>query len=377
MDAEKQGPALRNDEIGAGRQGPLDGPRAKPLARVRNLVSWALIGPHGLRCGWAVALFIILYKFFVPVVGTVVVTLDPALLDDPFSPAGMAVGELIPLLAMLGSWAILKRVEGRRLGEYNLAGSRRTSHFAQGVLGGFLAISALVGALALGGWIRITPSVEAMRAALEFGAIWAAAFLLVGLTEEGGFRCYLLSTLTRGINLWWALAAEAVICAYVAMERGGHGALGIYAFALLGLAPCAWLEWRRLPGAGFWQAAWVTSTLFGAIHIGNTGENWVGILAAAAMGLVLCLSVRVTGAAWWAIGCHSAWDWGETYFYGTADSGIVPRGHLLTATPAGSALWNGGADGPEGSVLALAVIVLLALGLVAIYGRRRANPLAY
>jgi hypothetical protein len=128
----------------------------------------------------------------------------------------------------------------------------------------------------------------------------------------------------------------------------------------------------KSPSAGFWNAAWVTSFMFGAGHTGNNGENWIGIFAAGAIGFVFCVSVYVTGSAWWAIGCHAAWDWGETYFYGTADSGLVAKGHLLTSTPAGPAFWSGGTDGPEGSVLVLAVIALLLLAVLVLYGRRRA-----
>ena len=90
-----------------------------------------------------------------------------------------------------------------------------------------------------------------------------------------------------------------------------------------------------------------------------------------AIGFAFVVSIRVTGSAWWAIGCHAAWDWAETYFYGTADSGNVATGHYLTTTPAGPAFWSGGTDGPEGSILVIAVIVLMILALVAIYGRRR------
>ena len=128
---------------------------------------------------------------------------------------------------------------------------------------------------------------------------------------------------------------------------------------------------KKPEGTGFWQTAWVTSTLFGFIHTGNNGENWIGIFAAALIGFVFCVSVRVTGSAWWAIGCHAAWDWAETYFYGTADSGFTARGHLLSTTPAGNALWSGGADGPEGSLLVLGTILLLLAALLVIYGRRK------
>jgi membrane protease YdiL (CAAX protease family) len=129
------------------------------------------------------------------------------------------------------------------------------------------------------------------------------------------------------------------------------------------------LQLRKVSGSSFWQAAWVTSTLFGFIHTNNNGENWIGIFAAALIGFVFCVSVWATGSAWWAIGCHAAWDWGETYFYGAADSGNVAVGHYLTATPSGATLWSGGTDGPEGSLLVVPVVLLLLLAILVLYGR--------
>ncbi len=144
---------------------------------------------------------------------------------------------------------------------------------------------------------------------------------------------------------------------------------------MAGLFPCLYLHLRKTPRSGFWQAAWVTSVGFGFIHTYNPGENWMGILAAAAIGFVFCVSVRLTGSAWWAIGCHASWDWAESYFYGTADSGFYARGHLLTSIPAGSALWSGGSAGPEGSVLVFLVILLLLAAVVLIYRRRNRSSL--
>jgi membrane protease YdiL (CAAX protease family) len=162
----------------------------------------------------------------------------------------------------------------------------------------------------------------------------------------------------------------------VSLNPKANGLWGAYAAALLGVAPCLWLQLSRAPGTGFWNAAWVTSVMFGAGHTANHGENWIGIFAAAAIGFVFCASVKLTGSAWWAIGCHASWDWGESYFYGTADSGMVAKGHLLNATPAGNVFWSGGADGPEGSVLVLAICVLLLILLLVMYGRRRPAALA-
>ena len=186
-----------------------------------------------------------------------------------------------------------------------------------------MALSALVGALAWGGWLHFGPVALSGAQIFGFAALWGVAFLLVGFFEEGTFRCYLQFTLTRGINFWWALGIISLACLLLALMVKGNGVWGVYAAALLGLFPCLMLHVRKAPRSGFWQAAWVTSTFFGFIHTTNNGENWIGIFAAAFIGFVFCVSVRVTGSAWWAIGCHAAWDWAETYFYGTADSGMV------------------------------------------------------
>ena len=219
--------------------------------------------------------------------------------------------------------------------------------------------------------MQIGPTTLAGPQILKYAMLWAIGFGLVGLFEEGAFRCYLLYTFTRGVNFWWALATIAPLCLYLLLTPEGHGAWGIYVAAMAGLFPCLWLHLRQTPWSGFWQAAWVTSVGFGFIHTFNTGENWIGVLAASSIGFVFCVSVRLTGSAWWAIGCHASWDWAESYFYGTADSGFAARGHLLTSTPAGSALFSGGADGPEGSVLVFPIMLLMLAALIAIYGRRK------
>jgi membrane protease YdiL (CAAX protease family) len=203
-----------------------------------------------------------------------------------------------------------------------------------------------------------------------YAAAWGVVFLFTGCFEEGSFRCYLQFTLTRGINFWWALGLVAALCLELALRAKGNGVWGVYGIALLGLLPCLYLHLKKRARSAFWFAAWVTSTLFGFIHTSNNGENWIGIFAAALVGFVWCVSVWVTGSAWWAIGCHAAWDWAETYFYGTADSGLVATGHYLTASAAGNPFWSGGADGPEGSLLVLGVILLLLAALLVIYGRK-------
>jgi len=337
-----------------------------------------LLGPQGLRAGWSVLAFIILFGIVVAIVGSIFFRLNLVGKKNDFTASSAFFGELASFLAMIGAAAIVALLERRRgnLLAFNLTGPRRLVHFAEGLLAGFAALSALIGALAWGGWLHFGPVALSGPSILKFAAVWGATFLLVGAVEEGIFRCYLQFTLTRGINFWWALGIVGSICLLLVFTGKGNGVWGVYILAGLGLVPCLLLHLNKAEGSSFWQAAWVTSTLFGYIHTGNNGENWIGIFAAAAIGFTFVVSVRVTGSAWWAIGCHAAWDWAETYFYGAADSGNVASGHYLTTTPAGPAFWSGGTDGPEGSVLVLGAILLLLVALVVLYGRRQPAVLA-
>jgi membrane protease YdiL (CAAX protease family) len=343
-------------------------------ARMMRWLNWVFIGPQGLRAGWSAAIYVFLTFLFMALLGTIATAIaKPAHHANPniLTPTIALIGEVIQFLALLGAVTIMALIERRRILDYNLTGLRRIPHFFSGLAAGFLALSALVGALAWGGWLHFGPIALSGAQIFGYAAIWGAVFLLTGCFEEGSFRGYLQFTLTRGINFWWALGTVGLMCLFLLLLSKGNGVWGVYAAALLGLIPCLWLQLKKAPGAGFWQAAWVTSTLFGSIHTGNGGENWVGIFAAALIGFVFCVSVRVTGTAWWAIGCHASWNWAESYFYGTADSGMVARGHYLSSTPSGNVLWSGGADGPEGSLLVIGVILLLLAALLVIYGWKK------
>jgi len=284
-----------------------------------------------------------------------------------FTPKTAIFSEVFQIIALISAAAIVALIERRSILDYNLRGTRPAVRFFSGFLIGFLALSALVGGLAAGHWLTFGPIALSGSAIVKYALVWGAVFLMVGSFEEGTMRCYLLYTFTRGIDFWWAVGVISMICGLLLWRVKGDGAWGVYIIAMLGLAPCLLLHINKAPSSGFWQASWLTSTLFGAMHTGNSGENWIGIFAAAFIGFVFCVSVWVTGSAWWAIGCHAAWDWAETYFYGTADSGFVAPGHLLSTTPRGNPLWSGGADGPEGSLLVIPVVLLILAWLLIFY----------
>jgi membrane protease YdiL (CAAX protease family) len=337
-------------------------------------IRWTLFGGQGLRAGWSVLAFVLISGLLAAAVGFVFIKLHLVDLGKKveFTASAAFFEELTNFLPLLGAASLMALIERRRsLLAYNLIGPRSVPHFLSGLAAGFVLLSALVGALAWGGWLHFGPVALSGAQIYKFALMWGAVFLLVGCFEEGFFRCYLLFTLTRGINFWWALGTVGAACAWLVVRSKGNGVWGVYVIALLGLLPCLWLHLKKAEGAGFWQATWVTSTIFGFIHTTNDGENWIGIFAAALVGVVFCVSIRVTGSAWWAIGCHASWDWAQTYFYGTADSGMVATGHYMTCAPTGNIFWSGGTDGPEGSVLVIGVLLLMLAALLVLYGRRK------
>ncbi len=261
------------------------------------------LGPHGLRSGWRVAFFLVLAVVLALALSAIkprVGNLDLRLLP----------GELCQALAAAGATWIMARLDGRPFASYGLASARGGRNFAAGAVVGFAGLSLLVGLLTTSGVYRFGPPALTGSVALVWALFWIATFALVGFSEEMLSRGYPMYVLAQGI----------------------------------GIKP----------------AALIVALLFGLGHLGNGGEQFLGIGNAVLAGLVFAYSVHWSGSLWWAIGAHMSWDWAETFFYGTADSGGTAQHHFLSAYATGPAWLSGGTVGPEGSVLCTAVLVLVA-----------------
>jgi membrane protease YdiL (CAAX protease family) len=259
-----------------------------------------------LRAGWRLLIFL-----------AIVVTLTEAnrlvigrLLYGAGDTASFLVFELADFLIFLFASRIMGLIEGRTIADYGLPWRRMFRiRFWQGVLIGFASLTCLLIAMRTAGVFHFGGiALHGFQICL-WAAGYALVFVLVALREEFRARGYGLFTLSAGI--------------------------------------------------GFWPAAIVSSAYFGYSHHGNSGEDWVGLVNAGAFGLLLCFLLRRTGNLWLPIGFHMAFDWGETYFYGVADSGQVLPGHLLNSCGSGAALLSGGTVGPEGSLLCTLLIVVV------------------
>jgi len=284
------------------------------------------LGPNGLRAGWSVLLFALFWFILSNVAGFLLYPLLPGSADAPVAPASSALLETMQFLPVLGATFLLSRIERKPLLAYGYQGRARVLRFVSGLAWGFIALSAFVLALSKLGFLEFDGISLHGAAALRDAAEWAGIFLLGALFEESFLRGYPQFAMTRGIGFWWS--------------------------------------------------ALVFSCVFGFVHRYNPGESPIGLVAAGSIGLVFCLSLWYTGSLWWAVGFHCAWDWAESYFYGTADSGLIVKGHLFREHAAGPLLWSGGATGPEGSVLILPFIALVALFMFLWWGCRTRSPFA-
>jgi CAAX protease family protein len=270
--------------------------------------SWRIasifVGPEGLRAGWRFCLFVLgieLAEFYFrgPLL-SLLSRLSGQSLDELSAPA-LFIEELVGLVSVLLVTGIAALLERRRVDDYGLPLAQAFGRsFWKGMLAGLLVVLFV----ALG--MIATGAMKVHGLALKgidlpwFGLLWLGANVLVGLNEEYLFRGYALRVL-----------------------------------------------WR---GAGFWPAALVTTAFFAGLHLSKPHENAMDIGMIFVLGLAICLSVRKTGTLWWAVGWHSAFDFGQFFLIGTNNGGQMPVGHLFEVSFPGSAWLNGGELGTEASV---------------------------
>jgi uncharacterized protein len=301
-----------SDENGAERS--RESPDAQASSRGTTQVSAPTIGPPR-RWGRAERNRLLLWvgiSFIFPGLLVFALGLQVKPTDGVFSVRSeLPVKALLAFCVALATW-IVSRMEKRPLDDYGIPprgifGLR----FWEGCLWGFAMLSAILLVLRLSGHFQIDSVALAGGAVCRYALGWGVVFLAVAVHEEFAFRGY------------W-----------------------LFAFARF---------------RGFWRAALITSLIFGAAHLANPNENVLGILQVVVIGLLFCLMIRRTGTLWFALGFHAAWDWAQTFFYGTPDSGLLGAGRYLNSSVQGPKWLTGGSAGPEGSVIALLVLLLCAL----------------
>lgn len=236
------------------------------------------------------------------------------------TPFNKGVVDAVLLMIVWVATSVMAAVEHRRLAYYGFGAKDAVKKFFLGAGWGFFFISLLVVALFALHHLTFERDAVSLGTTVRYGVEWFITMFFVGAFEETLFRGYLQWTLGRGLT--------------------------------------------------FMVASLLLAILFGAVHGSNPGESYVGLVSAGIFGLVFSLSIWYTRSLWWAIGFHTSWNWGMTFFYGTPNSGLLAEGHFLAVKPNGTSLMSGGSVGPEGSIILLPLLLLVS---IVVYATCRAD----
>jgi uncharacterized protein len=271
-------------------------PEISPVPSHTNIFK----GPNGIRAGWRLLIyFAILFAatFLLGTMGRHFVHRH----QGPPTAASLLAQEVVSFVLVFGIAIIMSFIEKRPLGLYGLPGREAFGKkFWLGFLFGILEISLLIGLIYAFGGYSFGPLALQGSEIFRWGLSLLVLFIFVGFFEEFLFRGYTQFTLGDGI--------------------------------------------------GFWPAAIILSVLFGAVHLSNPGEGWVGAASVVVVGIFFAFALYRTGSLWYPVGLHASFDWGESYLFSVPDSGLVLQGHLSNSLLHGPKWLTGGTVGPEGSV---------------------------
>ncbi len=266
------------------------------------------LNSRGIRSGWRLTIFLFLLAgsgFGLFVMGVLRIPAAAGIFHQGFLSPGLEYLTEIPAaICVLACSLVMARIEKRSLSDYGLSLHHRVGkHFLWGLFWGLCVFSAVILVIAALHAFSFGGLELRGLALLKYASLWAIAFLLVGFVEEFLYRGYVQFTLAQAI--------------------------------------------------GFWPAAIVWSLVFSGMHLINPGENLVGALQVFLFAIFACLTLRRTGALWFAIGFHAAADYAETFLLSVRDSGYPASGTLLNSSFHGPAWLTGGKVGPEGSVISM------------------------
>lgn len=290
-------------------------------------IKWLFIGPDGLRHGWrflifAAAIFLVVQFLEQPAIAFLAAKLHVN--RSALSAPSIIVSDGFDLIVILVVTGVAARFEQRRIDSYGLPVNEAFGGFFwDGVIAGFAAIAFVGAGMLISGGLLVHGVALHGAQLITSPVLWLIAMLLVGVMEEYLFRGYALQSL-----------------------------------------------WR---GAGFWSAALITTALFAGDHLEKPHENAIDIGMIFALAIVLCISVRVTGSLWWAVGWHAAFDFGQFFVIGTPNGGRVPQGRLFDVTFPGPAWITGGELGTEASYFMIPAVIGTFLYVI-LFLRRRSSP---
>jgi len=306
------------------------------------IIERIFFGEDGLRSGWKVLIFHIAALFGLVLNGILIGL--PIVLMVLYFGLGPESGPVI-LVSMCSYFGVFlvamacgRFLDGRLI-DSGLGGPAKRSALefvAGGVAGAALNLGGMVMV-----WIAtfaVADSAVEVQLTSDFRGLIAIPFWFVGLIFAAAFE----EVFFRGYGFVWSGRMVGNVVGYT------------------GISPRVAQYLGRVP------VVFVSAVFFALLHIGNPGQSgWIPQISTFVAGLWLAAAVYRSGALWFAIGMHWAWNSFMGLILGVRLSGLnVPS--VLETTMTGPDWLTGGAYGLEGSVFgmlafSLGIFVILLL----------------
>ncbi|HWZ12755.1 MAG TPA: CPBP family intramembrane glutamic endopeptidase [Acidobacteriaceae bacterium] len=278
----------------------------RPLLKRTASLFW---GSDGLRAGWRFLIYVMLYLQLGKVVDWLLA--NTPLATRQWTWPNFLFNCAVDFAVAIITAFIVSRIPRRNAVLAGLAVSPNgVPHVLKGMLWGFIPSALILIPLFLAGACSFHGLALHGSQLFTSALGWAAAMLLLGISEEYTFRGYTQQTLASSI--------------------------------------------------GFWPAAILLSTLFGAVHyFFKPQEGLIDPISVGLYGLFWCFTLKRTGSLWFALGFHAASDYADMIVFAepnTGNHGQPIPGHLLDIRFHGPDWLTGGPRGTEASALVFLVL---------------------
>ena len=152
--------------------------------------------------------------------------------------------------------------------------------------------------------------------------------------------------------------------------------LGLFPFWLLQggteeVATRGWLLTRIAARTNLPLAIAISSSLFGFLHLGNSGVTFLSVLNIILDGVLAGLLLVYTDSIWLVVAQHGTWNYVQGNLLGFQVSGTGADASIFSFTMGSGPDWlTGGAFGAEGSIITT-LVLLVSLVIVYHLGERR------
>ncbi|MBN1146177.1 MAG: CPBP family intramembrane metalloprotease [Anaerolineales bacterium] len=114
---------------------------------------------------------------------------------------------------------------------------------------------------------------------------------------------------------------------------------------------------NMIDGLNMPLAVFLSSAIFGILHLGNPGASWMSTLVILLAGVFLAYAYLRTRRLWLPIGLHIGWNFFQGTVFGFPVSGMDGF-HLIQQSVEGPGVLTGGVFGPDAGLILLPGLVL-------------------